>query len=178
MAYSTPRTWVAGAVLTAAQLNQDIRDNELATFPLGVGAWTAYTPTVKLGATTVTIVNDSRYYRIGRLIVVELAFRFSNLNAGTGTLTITRPVAGRVNDAAVRQTYGITHGVATLFDASSGAVYKLTLGGSATDQSDWACHTIAQPGATVSNTVPLTIVAGALNTGDEFWGRATYEAVS
>lgn len=27
MAYVTPRTWVAGAVLTAAQLNQDIRDN-------------------------------------------------------------------------------------------------------------------------------------------------------
>jgi hypothetical protein len=27
MAYSTPRTWVAGDVLTAAQLNQDVRDN-------------------------------------------------------------------------------------------------------------------------------------------------------
>jgi hypothetical protein len=27
MAYATPRTWVAGDVLTAAQLNQDIRDN-------------------------------------------------------------------------------------------------------------------------------------------------------
>ena len=27
MAYVTPRTWVAGDVLTAAQLNQDIRDN-------------------------------------------------------------------------------------------------------------------------------------------------------
>jgi hypothetical protein len=27
MAYATPRTWVAGDVLTAAQLNQDVRDN-------------------------------------------------------------------------------------------------------------------------------------------------------
>lgn len=30
MAWSTPRTWVAGDVLTAAQLNQDVRDNSKA----------------------------------------------------------------------------------------------------------------------------------------------------
>lgn len=30
MPYVTPRTWVAGDVLTAAQLNQDVRDNVLA----------------------------------------------------------------------------------------------------------------------------------------------------
>ena len=32
---STPATWVAGAVLTAAQLNAQLRDALLGAFPLG-----------------------------------------------------------------------------------------------------------------------------------------------
>jgi len=35
MAFTTPSTWVAGAILTAAQLNQQLRDNMIAT-PRGV----------------------------------------------------------------------------------------------------------------------------------------------
>ena len=30
MAYTTPRTWVQNAILTAAQLNSDVRDNMVA----------------------------------------------------------------------------------------------------------------------------------------------------
>jgi len=32
MAWTTPRTWVAGAILTAAEMNVDVRDNENALY--------------------------------------------------------------------------------------------------------------------------------------------------
>ena len=47
MAWTTPSTWTAGAVLTAAQLNTQVKGN----LDVIGGAWTAYTPTWT-GATT------------------------------------------------------------------------------------------------------------------------------
>lgn len=42
MAWTTPRTWVAGEVVTAANLNTHLRDNMLAVYP-STPTWTAVT---------------------------------------------------------------------------------------------------------------------------------------
>ena len=49
------------------------------------GTWT---PIVKLGTTTVTSANSGFYTKIGRIITLQVQCSFSNLNSGTGNLTI------------------------------------------------------------------------------------------
>lgn len=64
---TTPRTWVVGEVVTAALLNQEIRDQFNSFF----GAWSSYTPTWT-AATTNPVLNNGvlvgRYMKIGRTI--------------------------------------------------------------------------------------------------------------
>lgn len=49
------------------------------------GTWT---PVVKLGTTTVTSTNTGFYTKIGRIITLQVQCGFSNLNSGSGNLTI------------------------------------------------------------------------------------------
>ncbi len=91
MAYTTPRTWVAGEVLTAAQLNEQIRDNLTAAFPLGVGAWTDYTPSL----TNVTQGNGTvaaRYAQFGTTVHFRFKLTFGSSTAFTGSPEFTLPV--------------------------------------------------------------------------------------
>jgi hypothetical protein len=81
MAYTAPSTWVAGNVLTAAQLNQQLRDNLLAAFPLGVDAWAAWTPTLTQSGAVAVTVTRGRYQRIGRTIHAQCLLTCT----GTGT---------------------------------------------------------------------------------------------
>ncbi|MFF5004691.1 hypothetical protein ACFY3G_17895 [Streptomyces phaeochromogenes] len=67
---TTPRTWVVGEVVTAALLNQEIRDQLNSFF----GGWTDYSGTFVWGAETGTapaIVNGSivaRFLKVGRTV--------------------------------------------------------------------------------------------------------------
>lgn len=67
---TTPRTWVVGEVVTAALLNQEIRDQLNSFF----GAWTDYSPTFVWGAETGTapaIANGTivaRFMKVGRTV--------------------------------------------------------------------------------------------------------------
>jgi hypothetical protein len=54
MAFTTPSTWVAGAILTAAQLNQQLRDNMIAT-PRGVLGKQTLTTSFATSATHTTM---------------------------------------------------------------------------------------------------------------------------
>ena len=58
------------------------------------GTWT---PVVKLGSTTVTSSNSGFYTKIGRIITLQVTCAFSNLNSGTGNLTITGLPFGSAN---------------------------------------------------------------------------------
>jgi hypothetical protein len=92
MAWATPRTWAAGEHPTAAQFNQDIRDNQLAAFPLGVTSWTTWTPTL----TNLTLGNGTltaSYQRVGNLIFYVFKFTLGSTSVvGTG-LAFSPPVA-------------------------------------------------------------------------------------
>lgn len=91
MAWNTPSTWLAGAVLTAAQLNAQLRDNMKA-----IGdPWTAYTPAltgITLGNGTIT----GRYAAAGKLILWSAKLTLGTTSSVTGNLTIGLPVACRV----------------------------------------------------------------------------------
>lgn len=97
---ATPKTWVAGDVLTAAQLNAEVRDALLGAFPLGPpdAAWTAYTPALTAATTNPTLGTGSaahgRYTRIGRTIIGRaiVAFGTSGVAAGSGSYRFSLPV--------------------------------------------------------------------------------------
>lgn len=101
MAYSTPQTWTSGQIVTAADMNRDVRDNFNAAFPLGVDGWTAYTPSLTASSSNPTLGTGSTaagvYIRIGRLIIgnARVAFGTSGTAAGTGTYRVSLPVTPR-----------------------------------------------------------------------------------
>lgn len=110
MAWTSPRTWVAGETVTAAILNTHVRDNLL---DLGgtAAAWTAFTPSLTNFAGTIT---SARYKQIGKLVVVNV--RISLTGAPTGQLTISVPV----NYVSGTITNGITVGRAVATDSGTG----------------------------------------------------------
>jgi hypothetical protein len=82
MAWTTPRTWVAGEVVTAALLNIHLRDNLNAVS----GIWGNYTPTVS-GWTIGNGTLSGRYTQIGKTV-----HAIAVLVAGTTTNPLGVPV--------------------------------------------------------------------------------------
>lgn len=67
MAWTTPRTWVTGELVTAALMNTHIKDNQAATWPTDDTLFAAWTPTY----TNITEGNGStvaRYIQVGSLV--------------------------------------------------------------------------------------------------------------
>jgi hypothetical protein len=84
---TTPRTWASGEVVTAVNINAQLRD-----FANGFGAWTAYTPTLSgftLGNGTVA----GHYLQVGKLIEFGIALTFGTTSAAAAAApTFTLPV--------------------------------------------------------------------------------------
>lgn len=76
---TAPRTWVVGETVTAAMLNQEIRDQLNSFF----GAWTAYTPAWTATTTAPVLGNGTisgLYMKVGRTCHVQI-----QLTAGSST---------------------------------------------------------------------------------------------
>lgn len=83
---TTPRTWVAGEVVTAAEMNTEVRDAVT-----GVqAAWTTYTPTTT-GITLTSSTLAGRWGRIGKTIDFTISLTFGASTAFTGPPTFTLP---------------------------------------------------------------------------------------
>lgn len=118
MAWTSPRTWVSGEVLTAALLNTHVRDNLKA-----VGdAWTAYTPTWSATVTPPTIGNGTltgHAMQAGKMVHYRIALTFgSTTTVGSGVYTFTAPVAAKI-------TAHQPAGIAQAFDTSATAITML-----------------------------------------------------
>lgn len=104
MAWTAPRTWVAGETVTAALLNVHLRDN-LNTFS---DPWTAYTPTWTATTTNPTLGNGSiegAYILVGRLVIWRMKVVFgSTTSVGSGLYQFTLPVTA--NDGTGHMTGG------------------------------------------------------------------------
>lgn len=92
----TPRTWVVGEVVTAALLNQEIRDQFNSMF----AAWTTYTPTwgaengsaPSLGNGTL----NADYMKIGRVVHFRILLVWGSTTTGggpNGNWTFTLPAS-------------------------------------------------------------------------------------
>lgn len=90
MAWSSPRTWTTGEVVTAAQMNQEVRDNLDAALPDGVTA-ASWTPTLEATTTDPTSSVTGREYRVGPLQFVWARFVIST--GGSGDYLVTLPTA-------------------------------------------------------------------------------------
>ena len=109
MAWNTPSTWLAGAVLTAAQLNAQLRDNMKA-----IGdPWTTYTPTLTnftVGAGTVV----AKTLSAGKAIRLGLHLTGGSGAAATGALRITLPVTSVSGRAQALPLYYYSAGTALM----------------------------------------------------------------
>lgn len=135
MPYSTPRTWITGEVVTAAEFNQEIRDNLGAIAPLGAAGWTSYVPTLTQSATVTKTVNYANYYKVGRLVVVEGSLGVTGSGTGANGVIVGLPVvavyagsfmvvgSGYINDSSAAIVYC---GVAALTSTATVAFYPTT----------------------------------------------------
>lgn len=84
---TTPRTWVAGEVVTAVELNAEVRDALTGL----QAAWTTYTPTT----VNLTLGNGTlagRYRQIGKTIDYQAMFTLGSTSAVGTAPTISLPV--------------------------------------------------------------------------------------
>ena len=108
---ANPFPFVAGSVLTAAELN-------------GIGEWTSYTP-VLTASTNPTLGTGStqfgQYARIQDLIVYRFLIRFgtSGVNAGAGNYLISLPVPSN----GITSFYETNLGTVAFFDATANTIY-------------------------------------------------------
>jgi hypothetical protein len=103
MPWTSPSTWVAGAILTASQLNTQLRDNmtELAPF---FAAWTSWTPVVSQSANVSITNNRSRYIKVGRLVIAT--FDVSCTSSGTANNAMQISFSGIGTAASSNSAYG------------------------------------------------------------------------
>lgn len=165
MAYSTPRTWTTSELVTAAMLNQDVRDNLNAAFPLGVGAWTAWTPALWQGSTVASTNVRSVYQKIGRLVVAQFRITATAAGSAGNKVTVTTPVA------VASATGNLPAGSGVIFDTSAstnyGGVWWVDSTTAVALVGDWS-------GAGNWGSTPSI----ALASGDSLAGMLMYEAAS
>lgn len=86
-----PRTWVVGEVVSAAIMNQEIRD-QLNSF---YGAWSTYTPSWTSSGTAPNIGNGTiigRYMKIGRTVICHINLVMGSTSTyGTGSYNFSLP---------------------------------------------------------------------------------------
>lgn len=113
MAWTTPRTWVAGEVVTAALLNTHLRDNLNAIS----GLWTAWTPTITATAGTFTTVSAAgRYTQIGKTVIWSLTITMTTAGTASNYLQFTLPATAAAGNGS-----NIGSGRATLPTVASSA---------------------------------------------------------
>lgn len=118
MAWVTPTTVSTGDVLTASRYNADVQANltELAPF---FSAWTSWTPVVTQGGTVTVTNNDSKYVKVGRLVIGRLYVTVTGSGSGGTAVTITLPVAQPAALPVV--------GAGWIYDANPGTRYNFTM---------------------------------------------------
>jgi hypothetical protein len=119
VAFVAWRTWVAGAVATAAQFNQDVRDNLNAMFPQAATsgtAWTTYTPTLTQSATVTKTSTDARYQVVAGICFVEVYLSLTGAGTANNPILLGLPVTAT-------GTLGMDVGTGIITDTSAAQVF-------------------------------------------------------
>jgi hypothetical protein len=94
MAFSSWRTWLTGEVVTAAHMNQEVRDNGLALFPDGAAGnvWSPVLQAVTTNPSTLAVAGVE--YTIGPIQFCWVRFVLSTPGSGTYFVDLPSPAAG------------------------------------------------------------------------------------
>jgi hypothetical protein len=107
----TPRTWVVGEVVSAAIMNQEIRDQFNSMFAV----WTSYTPTWTSSGTAPVLNNGTitgRYMKFGRTVVCHINLTTGSTSTyGTGNYNWSLPFTAANAGASI---VGSAHLLGTL----------------------------------------------------------------
>lgn len=131
-----PRTWVVGEVVSAALMNQEIRDQ----FNTFFGAWTSYTPAWTAATTAPDIGNGTLvgyYLKIGRTVHVAVILTCgSTTTYGSGAWSFSLPATASSSGPSYlgssRMTSSATwHGQASI--SSGASTFQVTFPTSATN---------------------------------------------
>lgn len=148
-----PRTWVVGEVVTAALLNQEIRDQFNSFF----AAWTVFTPTWTASTTNPVLGNGTltgRYMKIGRTVVSQLILTTgSTTTYGAGTYSFGVPTAAAAAGVEALGTGRLTAGSTYIGQCS------LASGASAMNATFPTAATPANA-TNMSPTTPATLASG------------------
>lgn len=171
MAWTTPKTWTAGSVLTAAELNEQIRDNFGAAFVTPTdptAAWTAFTPTLSGGWALGNSTYVATYMKIGRQVTFSAVITVGSSATKGTTLTAALPVTAASASGLVGiRCWGEDAGTADfMFDHYDTTTTTITFG------SHFVSGTTVLL-ANVTSTAPFTWA-----TGDKIGYGGTYEAAS
>jgi hypothetical protein len=130
MAWTSPRTWVAGETVTAALMNTHVRDNMKAQGD----AWTAFTPTFSGAWTLGNGTLEGWYMKMGRYVTAKVKLTVGSTTAPSGNFGLTLPwthANGAVGGGGTDD--GLPVGRAECFDLSAvGSFYRDVLVNSAT----------------------------------------------
>ena len=165
MAWTTPKTWSANEVVTAALLNLHIRDNLNIIAAVGISGWTDYSGSATwtgTGSNPTYTVNYAKYCQVGKW--VSYRAKYTCTTAGTGTYAWSLPVGAQAAGTVI-------YGYGTLYDASGTDTWHFNLdsgGGTTTIRGLWD----QQVGAgVVTQTAPFTFAVS-----DVVTFQADYEA--
>lgn len=161
MAWTSPKTFSANAVLTASELNTHLRDNLKA-----LTEWTSYTPTWTATGGTPTLGTgtlEGRYIKAGNLLHLRLALVWGSTTSAAGTTLWTFSLPSGVTFSGLEN-----QGPATAYDSSTQTValgYTYGASGASTFETIFT-------GANqrLGLTIPWTWASG-----DRFQVNATYE---
>lgn len=87
-----PKTWSAAAVLTAAQLNAELRDALNALLPLNVVAGTNFTPTLTQSGAVTKTVTRAKYFRFGNWVIALYHLTVTGTGTANNAITVSLPV--------------------------------------------------------------------------------------
>lgn len=116
MAWTAPRTWVTGELVTAALLNTHLRDNLTAIVPNGPDAWTSFTPTLVQSAAVTKTVTYARYMKVGRLVTAVMKLDVTGAGVAANRIDIGLPVTAASSG-------NIAAGSGAIWDASAAIWY-------------------------------------------------------
>ena len=153
MAWTSPQTWTTSQVVTAADMNTDVRDNLGALNPLDSVAATSWTPIVDGTTSSWTGTTTGRYWRVGPLVYAAARCVFAQDGEVVGTFFVTLPVA--YSGVSVSTAVGSWRGT----DVSSSAN---NTGGQVMLSSDGTSDTIRfvyDGGSNVTDSLPFTWAA-------------------
>lgn len=98
----------AGHILTSADLDT--------LFPVGVGAWTSYTPTLTQSVTVTKTVNYARYMKVGRMVTCAVNLGVTGAGTAANAVVLGLPLTSAVASAT-------PCGTGFIFDSSTGLAY-------------------------------------------------------